>query len=56
MEVRENRVRQLWVKGGHGIAALGTPLVPQIAAEVVAPQRASGVCQLLTHAVQQMLR
>jgi hypothetical protein len=41
------------VKGGQGSDPLGTSLVPQLAAEVVALARFSALCQNLTHAVQQ---
>jgi len=34
-----------WVKGGPGADAPTTSLVPQIAAEVVAPARTSASCQ-----------
>jgi hypothetical protein len=37
-----------WVKGGHGIDALATSLVPRIAAQVIALGRSSASCQKQT--------
>ena len=44
----------LRVKGGHGVDLSGASLGPSIAAVAIAPQNLSALCQLQTHAAQQI--